>query len=179
MKNEHAHHSYPLTVAQRGLWLTQKITPGAILNIAEAVEIHGPIKPEIFRCALHQLVAEAEQLRVRVVEKEGMPRQIPWPKYGSDFPYVDMSHEQDPRQAIHDWTMHEVMQPADLAKGPLWVSALLKASDDSYFWYQRAHHIEIYLKDSRPFPRSTLTEPDAKIGINEGTTRQRSRQWRA
>ena len=141
MKNEHAHHSYPLTVAQRGLWLTQKITPGAILNIAEAVEIHGPIKPEIFRCALHQLVAEAEQLRVRVVEKEGMPRQIPWPKYGSDFPYVDMSHEQDPRQAIHDWTMHEVMQPADLAKGPLWVSALLKASDDSYFWYQRAHHI--------------------------------------
>ena len=38
---------------------------------------------------------------------------------------------------------------------------------------------EIYLKDSRPFPRSTLTEPDAKIGINEGTTRQRSRQWRA
>jgi enterobactin synthetase component F len=141
MINEHPHNSYPLTVAQRGLWLTQKITPGAILNIAEAVEIRGPIKPEIFRYALHQLVAEAEQLRVRVVEKEGMPRQIPWPVYSGDFPYIDMSHEEDPCKAIHDWTMHEVIQPVDLAKGPLWVSALLKASDDSYFWYQRAHHI--------------------------------------
>jgi len=139
--NDNVHNSYPLTVAQRGLWLTQKITPGANLNIAEAVEICGPIKAEIFRRALHQLVAEAEQLRVRVVEKDGIPRQIPWQKYSGDFPYVDMSHEEDPRKAIHDWTMHEVMQPVDLAKGPLWVSALLKASDDSYFWYQRAHHI--------------------------------------
>jgi enterobactin synthetase component F len=62
--DEHGHNSFPLTVAQRGLWITQKITPGAILNIAEAVEICGPIKPEVFRRALHQVVAEAEQLRV-------------------------------------------------------------------------------------------------------------------
>src|ERR1700740_389719 len=100
MMNDHAQNSYSLTVAQRGLWLTQKITPHANLNIAEAIEICGPIKPEIFRRALHQLVSEAEQLRVRVVEKEGMPRQILWPKYGGDFPYVDMSHEEDPRKAI-------------------------------------------------------------------------------
>lgn len=133
--------SYPLTVAQRGLWLTQKITPGAILNIAEAIEICGPIKPEIFRRALHQLVAEAEQLRVRVVEKEGMPQQIPWPKYHGDFPCVDMSREENPRGAIESWMMREVTQPVDLAKGPLWVSALLKESDDCYVWYQRAHHI--------------------------------------
>jgi hypothetical protein len=33
------HNSFPLTVAQRGLWYSQKITPGAITNIAEAVEI--------------------------------------------------------------------------------------------------------------------------------------------
>jgi enterobactin synthetase component F len=139
MMNEYK--SYPLTVAQRGLWLTQKITPGAILNIAEAIEICGPIKPEIFRRALHQLVAEAEQLRVRVVEKEGMPQQIPWPKYHGDFPYVDMSREENPRGAIESWMMREVTQPVDLAKGPLWVSALLKESDDCYVWYQRAHHI--------------------------------------
>jgi enterobactin synthetase component F len=141
MMNEHTHNSYPLTVAQRGLWLTQKITPGANLNIAEAVEICGPIKPEIFQRALHQLVAEAEQLRVRVVESEGMPRQIPWPSYSGDFPYIDMSDQEDPRAAIHDWMMRDVMQRVDLAKGPLWASALLKASDDCYFWYQRAHHI--------------------------------------
>ena len=74
--DEYGHNSFPLTVAQRGLWMTQKITPGAILNIAEAVEICGPIDPEIFRRALHQVTIEAEQLRVCVVEQNGMPRQV-------------------------------------------------------------------------------------------------------
>jgi enterobactin synthetase component F len=139
--HEYGHNSFPLTVAQRGLWMTQKITPGAILNIAEAVEICGPIKPELFRRALHQVVAEAEQLRVCVVEQNGKPRQVLRPAYAGDFPYVDMSCETDPRAAIQAWMMHEVTRPVDLRKDPLWVSALLKASDDCYFWYQRAHHI--------------------------------------
>jgi enterobactin synthetase component F len=141
MMNEYGYKSYPLTMAQRGLWLTQKITPGAILNIAESIEIRGPIKPEIFQSALHQLVAEAEQLRVRIDETEGMPRQIPWPNYGGDFSYLDMSQEEHPQDAVKNWMMREVVQPVDLAKGPLWVSALLKVSDDCYFWYQSAHHI--------------------------------------
>ena len=141
MVNEVGHKCYPLTMAQRGLWLTQKISPGAILNIAEAIEICGPIKPEVFRYALHQLVAEAEQLRVRVVEKDGTPRQIPWPKYHGDFPYVDLSQKENPREAIMKWMMREVARPVDLANDPLWVSALLKESDNCYVWYQRAHHI--------------------------------------
>ncbi len=139
--DEYGQNSFPLTVAQRGLWMTQKITPGAILNIAEAVEICGPVKPENFRRALHQVVAEAEQLRVCVVEENGKPRQVLRPVYPGDFPYVDMSREADPRTAIQTWMMQEVTRPVDLRKDPLWVSALLKASDDCYFWYQRAHHI--------------------------------------
>src|ERR1700704_262277 len=137
----YGHNSFSLTVAQRGLWMTQKITPGAILNIAEAVEICGPINPEIFRRALHQVAAEGEQLRVCVVEENGKPRQVLRPVYPGDFPYVDMSREADPRAAIQAWMMHEVTHPVDLRKDPLWVSALLQASDDCYFWYQRAHHI--------------------------------------
>jgi enterobactin synthetase component F len=139
--DEYGNNSFPLTVAQRGLWMTQKITPGAILNIAEAVEICGPIKPEIFRRALYQVVAEAEQLRVCVVEQNGKPQQVLRSIYPGDFPYVDMSGEADPRAAIRAWMLREVTQPVDLRRDPLWVSALLKASDDCYFWYQRAHHI--------------------------------------
>jgi enterobactin synthetase component F len=139
--DEYGHNSFPLTVAQRGLWMTQKITPGAILNIAEAVEICGTVRPEIFRRALHQVVAEAEQLRVCVVEQNGKPLQVLRTVYPGDFPYVDMSREADPRAAIQTWMMNEVTQPVDLREDPLWVSALLKASEDCYFWYQRAHHI--------------------------------------
>jgi enterobactin synthetase component F len=130
-----------LTVAQRGLWFSQKITPGAITNIAEAVEICGPIKPEIFQQALHQVASEAEQLRVRVVEQDAKPRQVLRAVYEGDFPYIDMSREGDPRVAIEAWMADEWKRPIDLANDPLWVSALFKAADDRYFWYHRAHHI--------------------------------------
>ena len=42
----------PLTTAQRGLWVGQKLASvEATLNIAEAVEIHGPIDPTLFQRA--------------------------------------------------------------------------------------------------------------------------------
>src|SRR5258707_286825 len=116
---EYELNSFPLTTAQRGLWFSQKITPGAIMNIAEAVEICGPIKPEIFQQALHQLAAEAEQLRVGIVEREGKPRQVLRSVYGGDFPYIDMSREADPRAAIEAWMTDEVTRPIDLANDPL------------------------------------------------------------
>jgi enterobactin synthetase component F len=139
--DDYSHISFPLTTAQRGLWFSQRITPGAIMSIAEAIEIRGPIKPETFRQALRQVVAEAEQLRVRVIEQDAKPRQVLQAVYEADFPYVDMSREADPRAAIEAWMTDELTRPIDLANDPLWVSALLKAADDHYFWYHRAHHI--------------------------------------
>jgi enterobactin synthetase component F len=139
----HEGNYYPLTTAQRGLYFTQKITPTANLNIAEAVEICGAIKPEIFQLALRQLVAEAEELRLFVIKQDGKPKQAVRPVYEGDFPYIDMSLEANPQSAIETWMRAELARPIDLSKDPLWVSALLKASDDRYFWYQRAHHIGV------------------------------------
>src|SRR5260370_33895346 len=139
--NDYRHNSFPLTTAQRCRWFSERVRPGAIMSIAEAIEICGPMKPETFRRALHQVVAESEQLRVRVVEQDAKPRQVLRSVYESDFPYVDMSREADPRAAIEAWMTDELTRPIDLANDPLWVSALLKAADDHYFWYHRAHHI--------------------------------------
>ena len=129
-----------LTTAQRGLWFSQKMNPGAIMSIAEATEICGPVQPEIFQRGLRQVIVEAEQLRVGIVEREGRPWQVPRAAYEGDFPYIDMSREADPRAAIEAWMIDELTRPLDLANQPLWVSALLKAADDRYFWYHRAHH---------------------------------------
>ena len=67
---------YPLTAAQRGFYFGQKIAPTANMNLAEAVEIRGPIDPEVFQRALRQVVVEAEELRIRIVEEDGKPQQI-------------------------------------------------------------------------------------------------------
>ena len=139
--NAHGDYSFPLTTVQRGLWFSQKVRPSAMMNIAEAVEIYGEIEPCIFQKALQQVAAEAEQLRVRVVEQDGKPRQILRPVYEGDFPYIDMSRRADPQAAIEAWMSDELKRPVDLAHDPLWVSALLKAGGGHYFWYHRAHHI--------------------------------------
>jgi enterobactin synthetase component F len=138
---QYEENAFPLTTAQRGIWATQKITPHANLNIAEAVEISGSVDPNLFRRSLHQVVSEAEELRTGIVERDGRPQQVSRPVYHGDFPCLDMSSEADPRKAAFAWMTHELSRPVDLARDPLWVSALLKVGAGTYFWYQRAHHI--------------------------------------
>jgi len=134
--------SLPLTTAQRGLWVGQKIAAAdATLNIAEAIEIFGPIDPEQFQRALRQVVCEAETLRVRIVEQEGKPHQVIRPVYNGDFSFVDVSMQADPAAAAEAWMRAELIRPVDLAQDPLWVAALLKTAENHYFWYQRAHHV--------------------------------------
>ena len=140
--NHESDTSLPLTTAQRGLWVGQKIgAADATLNIAEMVEIRGPIQPVLFTRALWQVTHEAETLRLSVVEHRGQPRQIVRPAYNGNFPYLDVSGEANPRVAAEAWMLAELSRPVDLANDPLWVSALFKAADDCYYWYQRAHHI--------------------------------------
>src|SRR5581483_8552270 len=101
--------SLPLTTAQRGLWVGQKIgAADATLNIAEMLEICGPIQPELFMRALRQVTHEAETLRVGIVEDHGRPSQIVRPSYHGDFPYVDVSGESDPRAAAQAWMLAEL-----------------------------------------------------------------------
>jgi enterobactin synthetase component F len=134
--------SLPLTTAQRGLWVGQKIgAADATLNIAEMLEICGPVQPELFIRALWQVTREAETLRVSVVEKNGRPNQIVRSVYNGDFPYLDVSGEANPRAAAEAWMLAELSRPVDLDNDPLWVSALFKAAEDRYYWYQRAHHV--------------------------------------
>jgi enterobactin synthetase component F len=137
---DHGSSAFGLTTAQRGLWFSQRISPGAILNIAEAVEIRGQIRPEVFQRALRHVLAEAEQLRVRVIECNGHPLQVVQPLQHDEFPYLDLSGDPDPERAIERWMQEDVARPVNLATDAPWLSALLKAADDRYFWYQRAHH---------------------------------------
>ncbi|UOF14572.1 non-ribosomal peptide synthetase [Lysobacter capsici] len=131
----------PLTTAQRGLWVGHKLASvEATLNIAEAVEIHGPIEPALFLRALRQFTQEAEATRVRIVEQGGLPYQIVREHYEFDFPYFDLSQDADPRAAAERWMQAEIVKPVDLVHDPLWVGALFKFADDLFCWYQRAHH---------------------------------------
>src|ERR1700704_7158904 len=132
----------PLTAAQTGMWFAQKFSsPDSIFNLAESIEIHGPIDPALFELALRQAGIEAETVRVRFIELSDGPRQMVSPTLDTTFPFIDVSPEPDPRAAAESWMMAELVRPVDLLTGPLWVCALFKAAPEHYFWYHRSHHI--------------------------------------
>ena len=59
------------------------------------------------------------------------------------MPIIDVSAEGDARAAAESWMRADLARPFDLARGPLFGYALLKAAVDRYFFYARYHHIVI------------------------------------
>jgi nonribosomal peptide synthetase DhbF len=69
---EHITKILPLSVAQQSMWFAQKFAhPDAIFNVAEYLEIHGPIDPQKLEDALRIAVMEAEAVRAHFTESGG------------------------------------------------------------------------------------------------------------
>jgi hypothetical protein len=65
----------PLSDAQLGIWFAQTIDPSSpAYNLAEYLEIDGPIDATLFETALRQVVSETEALCVRFVSSANGPR---------------------------------------------------------------------------------------------------------
>ncbi len=134
--------SLPLSVAQLGLWFSQKIAgPGANFNLAEAIDIHGWIDPGLFLRALREVSSEAEAVRVRLIDVDGVPRQCVIGTRIDEFPYFDYSELADPAAAAERWMAQELHSRTEVDGGPLWSCALFKLAHDRHVWYHRAHHI--------------------------------------
>lgn len=118
-------------------------TQEGTFNIAEAVEIHGAINPDLFRQALAQVAQEAETTRVSIGMGSHGPEQTILPHLRCPLPFVDVSEQPDPQASAQDWMMRRVMAPVDLAADPLWYSALLRISAERFVWFHCCHHIAL------------------------------------
>ncbi|GAA3486658.1 amino acid adenylation domain-containing protein [Streptomyces cremeus] len=131
-----------LTAAQSGMWFAQALDPGSpAQNTAECLEIHGPVDPDVFARTLRQVAAEADSLRVRIVEGADGPRQSEIPDLGLPLHVADLRACANPDSAAYAWMHADLAEPFDLAAGPLFAHALFRVGDDRWLWYQRVHHI--------------------------------------
>lgn len=134
----------PLTTAQRGMWVGQQIAAeGAVFNVAEAIELHGAIDPDLLCRALHLVTQEMEVLRTRIVHRAGLPRQVVMANFEDPIAQHDFSSTPEPYEAAMTWMQAELSAPFDFTTSPTWVSAVLKLSGDWWVWYHRAHHITL------------------------------------
>ena len=131
-----------LSAAQLGIWFAQRIDPSSpAYNIGEYIEIHGSIDPLLFERALQEVICETEALRVRFVERAGVPKQIVGASHAWLLPIIDVSSDADPRAVAEAWMKADLAGPVDPIRGPMFGFALFKASKARSFWYARYHHL--------------------------------------
>jgi amino acid adenylation domain-containing protein len=134
----------PLSFAQRRLWFLDRLAPGgAAYNVATALRLVGPLRPEALRSALATVVSRHEVLRTVFVEADGEPRQRIHPPQGVPLPVIDLGSLAAPdreREALR-LAQDEARRPFDLARGPLLRTGLLRLSEEEHLLVLALHHI--------------------------------------
>ena len=131
--------SFSLSAAQRGIWLAWRLDPASpAYNIAEYVEIRGPVDVAAFGNALRQVVDESQTLHLRI-EPDGAGQSLKPPSWS--LPFIDLTGEADPGGKAEEWMRSDLGRAVDLSSDVPFGFALFKAAEDRYFWYARYHHI--------------------------------------
>ncbi|QUQ71593.1 condensation domain-containing protein [Kutzneria sp. CA-103260] len=177
---------WPLSAAQDGIFSAhQADSGGAAHNVAEYVDIAGPVDPDRFAAATRQAVAEAEALHMRFAVVGSHPCQDvvsvrPW-----RLETVYLSADADPVAAAFAWMRADLANAVNLFDGPLFRQALLVLGPDRFFWYHRSHRIALdryglFLLDRRvselyngvagePFdPLRPVVDEDAAYALSAG-----------
>ncbi|GAA4080170.1 non-ribosomal peptide synthetase [Nonomuraea soli] len=131
-----AHHTQerpPLTYAQRGLWLLDRLHPDSPqYNVPFAVRLRGPLDVRAMRRALTGLVAAHETLRTVFPTHQGEPYQEVLPELAVGIPLVEGAPE-----LAGEWAA----EPFDLERGPLIRARLLRLGPDDHLLVVVLHHI--------------------------------------
>jgi amino acid adenylation domain-containing protein/non-ribosomal peptide synthase protein (TIGR01720 family) len=133
---------WPLSAAQRGVWLGHQLDrTQCAFNIAEYYDVTGPVQAGALGRACRQAIAETDALRTRFADGDSGTWQILDSDVPSELQLADFRAAADPGQAAHEWMRTDLGHPVDLNKSGLYAMALLRLSEDRYFWYQRCHHL--------------------------------------
>lgn len=145
----------PLVAAQPGIWMSEQLsTQPGMWSVAHYVELRGTLDPQLLRRAIVCGLAQADTLSMRFSEESGEVWQ--WVAENPTFAeplYHDLRPAADPQAAAQAIMQADLAQDLRVASGnSLVCHQLLQISDDSWYWYQRYHHL---LVDGFSFPAIT------------------------
>ena len=132
----------PLTAAQRGLWYAQGLDPdNPIYNIAQAIDVDGPVDIEKLSEAMHTAVLEVDALHLRFAEDADGPYQ--WVERDRDWSLrvVDLRSNTDPSAEAESRMRHDLGTAHPVEGGELFTETLYVVGEGRYVLYQRVHHL--------------------------------------
>ncbi len=136
--------SYPLSSAQRRLWVLSQFEEGNLAYNMPAVYTLGSINAEILGKAFDALIERHEVLRTIIKEAAtGEARQyiLPAEQTGFALEQYDMRGRADAEDAIPMILHANLATPFDLSTGPLLRVSLLQVADEQWVLALNMHHI--------------------------------------
>ncbi|MFW0784017.1 amino acid adenylation domain-containing protein [Gordonia sp. CPCC 206044] len=163
-----------LTAAQRGMWFAENLSPDYSVTVAQYLDIRDvdrPLDLQQFRKAVVATGRMQELAFTRIVEVDGVPKQIVDQSIENDLDILDFREKPDPVSAAREWMNADYQQNMDLRADRLVISTLLRVADDRNFWYVRAHHIALDGYAALTAVRDILNRYNAAIDGTEYTAR--------
>lgn len=135
---------YPLSYAQRRLWLTALMEgPSARYNMPGAYVIEGQIDEPALARAVGTILERHEVLRTRFVVRDGEPRQVVDTLTPDDveLPRIDLGGEPDPDTCARELAEADLCRPFDLGHDRLIRCRLLRLGGARHVLLFTLHHI--------------------------------------
>ncbi|MFE7296902.1 amino acid adenylation domain-containing protein [Streptomyces sp. NPDC057579] len=132
----------PLTAAQHGVWVAQRLAPDSpLFTCGIYFDVPGPVDRVLLARAVEQAVAETEALRVRFRDDGATVGQTVDPSVTGELAYVDLSGETDPDGAARAWIDADQARPVPVTGDRLFQYTLLRLGAERHWFHFRYHHI--------------------------------------
>ena len=136
---------FPLSFAQRRLWLLDRLEPGSdAYNMPLALRTSGPIDAAALERAINEIVRRHAALRTRLEDtSEGEAEQVVSPYEPFALPVLDISElpAEEREDEAARLTAESARTPFDLARGPLFRVSLVRLSADEHVLLWNVHHV--------------------------------------
>ncbi|WP_085694736.1 MULTISPECIES: non-ribosomal peptide synthetase [unclassified Pseudomonas] len=128
----------PLSYAQQRFWFLDQYQPeNPFYSLPLALDIEGPVDPQVVQQALDTLVERHMPLRTLFDSEGGVLRQRILPALHIPLERIDLSRPAD----IDDAIRREAHRPFNLSQGPLIRACLLRSAPQRHVLLLTLHHI--------------------------------------
>ncbi|WP_232718593.1 non-ribosomal peptide synthetase [Gordonia metallireducens] len=132
---------FRLNAAQRALWFTQQAAPEVPINIAQYVEIDGPIDVELFLRVTSEVVRRAQFTQIRFEDTDDGLVGIYDPSLHYWADVIDLRDRPDPHAAAEAIMREDCARPLDPRVDRTARGCLFRLGDEKFYVYNRGHHM--------------------------------------
>ncbi|MER2472291.1 amino acid adenylation domain-containing protein [Photorhabdus laumondii] len=134
--------AYPLSAAQRRLWLLEQLSDAVTMPVTARYQVTGQLDIAVVQLNLSRLIAGTETLRSLFTEVEGKPVRLLMPAGQVQLEFFDTEEGCDVDSGLVSASIAQsILKVFDLKKGPLLRVFIAKISDDEYELVLAGHPI--------------------------------------